>query len=134
MYQCNCTSARNALRCRESALQLLCEIIIQLDEHAQKLRELKIAHADPSKRSIFQRMGGDGDLIEQIAKFEAKVAADGDLLVKRRQIYNEVRTKSCFLFVFYCSRCVCSVVFRYAARFKETRADYTRCSCRTSRQ
>ncbi len=133
MYQCNCVSARNALRCRESALQLLCETIIQLDEHAQKLRELKISHVDPSKRSIFQRMGGGGDLLEQVAKFEAKVAADSDLLVKRRQIYNDVRSKSYRLFVFYCSRCVCSVVFRCAARFKEMRADYTRCSCRISR-
>jgi hypothetical protein len=133
MYQSHCISARNALRCRESALQLLCETIIQLDEHAKKLRELKISHADPSKRSFFQRMGGGGDLLEQVAKFEAKVAAESDLLVRRRQIYNEVRTKSDLIFVFYCSRCVCSVLFRCAVRFKGMRADYTRCSCRISR-
>ncbi len=93
MYLCNCTSARNALRCRQSALQLLCETIILLDELASKLLELKVAHSDPSKRSLFQKMGGVGDLAEQVAKHEAKIAVVSDLMVKRRQIYDEV---SCF--------------------------------------
>ena len=92
MYKCLCTSARNALRCRESALQLLCEATLELDGHNRKLHEIKVSHTDPSKRSIFQRMSGGGDAAEQIAKYEAKVAAEADLLSTRRQCYSEVRS------------------------------------------
>ncbi len=105
MYKCLCTSARNALRCRESALQLLCEATLELDGHNRKLHEIKVSHTDPSKRSIFQRMSGGGDAAEQIAKYEAKVAAEADLLSTRRQCYSEVR--SLFRAIFF-RRCFSS--------------------------
>lgn len=90
MYKSLCVSARNALRCRQSALHLLCEAILELDTYGLKLQEAKVSHKDPSKRSLFQRLGGGGDTVEQIAKYEAKVAANGDLVIKRRQVYSEV--------------------------------------------
>jgi len=94
MYKSLCVSARNALRCRQSALHLLCEAILELDTYGLKLQEAKVSHKDPSKRSLFQRLGGGGDTVEQIAKYEAKVAANGDLVIKRRQVYSEVRALS----------------------------------------
>ncbi len=37
-------------------------------------------------------MGGGGDVAEQIAKYEARVAAEGDVLSMRRRVYSEVRS------------------------------------------
>lgn len=87
MYKCLCAAARSALRRRESSLQLLCESLLENEDLTRKLAAMKAAQADPAKRSLFQKMGGGGDAVEQIAKHEAKVSAAMDLLIKRREVY-----------------------------------------------
>ena len=137
MYKSLCVSARNALRCRLFAMHLRCEGILELDTHALKLEEAKVSQKDPSKRSLFQRLGGGGDAVEQIAKCEAKVAANGDLVVKRRQVYSEVRAFSPAV----SADCHCSrhpdishaSNARFAERFRKISNDCTSCSCRISK-
>lgn len=90
MYKCLCTSARNALQSRNSALQLLCEATLESHELLQKLRDAKEAQSDPSKRTLFRRMGGGGDALVQITKLEGKAAAGQEILTKRRLVYAQV--------------------------------------------
>lgn len=138
MYKCLCASARAALLSRESALQLLCEAVLESDDLSRKLEALKAAQIDPSKRSLFQKMGGGGDSAEQIAKYETKAAAALDLLAKRREVYSEVRRHFAY-FSADCYSCasskgIVSHANRHAVQLTWMPRGCTRCSCRISKR